>query len=317
MVPQGNVNNQANAQHKVTELDDKKKRASEVLKRVDQLIKSTELDKALLETKSAEEIDPQNVYAVALEERIKVLLAERLQAQRQKELIKRLPSLEPEGQKDYPDHKLQQSPAAVLQIVHHIAPPAATIALQSEQRVQPKTTPKPEDHQHQVVSPPVPDLKKIGTVNQTKRKPKVVMIDDDKDLLSVLSMSIESDGFEVISLNTSDEAYMLLRKLTPDIILCDINLETSTMGGFTFFEKVQEIDHLKRVPFIFLSGLNDDVLVRMGKEMGADDYLTKPIKEQNLLAALRGKLKRFEQLREMPTTYYHHSNATLPLGQSY
>jgi len=76
------------------------------------------------------------------------------------------------------------------------------------------------------------------------------MIDDDKDLLSVLSLSIESFGFEVIAVSTSDEAYVLLKKFTPDIILCDINLETSTMGGFTFFEKVQEIEHLKQVPFI-------------------------------------------------------------------
>ena len=96
-----------------------------------------------------------------------------------------------------------------------------------------------------------------------------------------------------------------MKKFTPDIILCDINLETSTMGGFTFFEKVQEIDHLKKVPFIFLSGLNDDVIIRTGKEMGADDYLTKPIKGQNLLAALRGKLKRFEQLREIPSPNIH------------
>jgi DNA-binding response OmpR family regulator len=122
------------------------------------------------------------------------------------------------------------------------------------------------------------------------------MIDDDSSLLSVLSMSIESGGFEVIPLTTSDEAYVLLKKFTPDIILCDVNLETSTMGGFTFFEKVQEIEHLKQVPFIFLTGLSDDVLIRTGKEMGVDDYLTKPIKE-NLLAALRGKLKRFEQLK--------------------
>ncbi len=148
-----------------------------------------------------------------------------------------------------------------------------------------------------------------------EQRPKVVIVDDDQDLLSALSMSIESAGFEAIALSTSDEAYILLKKFTPDIILCDINLETSTMGGFTFFEKVQEIEHLKHVPFIFLSGLNDDVMIRTGKEMGADDYLTKPIKEQNLLAALRGKLKRFKQLREMPSANIHNFTAALPLHE--
>ena len=148
--------------------------------------------------------------------------------------------------------------------------------------------------------------------DRMKHLPKVVMIDDDKDLLSVLSTNIESGGFEVFPLSTSDEAYVLLKKFTPDVILCDINLETSTMGGFTFFEKVQEIEHLKRVPFIFLSGLNDDVLIRTGKEMGADDYLTKPIKAQNLLAALRGKIKRYEQLRALPSTAQRDSYIGLP-----
>ena len=47
--------------------------------------------------------------------------------------------------------------------------------------------------------------------------------------------------------------------------------------------------------------------------MGADDYLTKPIKEQNLLAALRGKLKRFEQLREMQSVNIHNYPASSPL----
>ena len=300
MLAQTNSNNQSNAQHSVTELDDKKKRASEVLKRVDQLIKINELQKALLETNSAKEIDPHNVYAVALEERIKVLLAEQLQLQRQKELIKSQP-LETEVRKDCTIDKLPQSPADLTQNVNRNAE-TFTFALHSEQKVQPTTVLKPDVHQQQFVSAPAPDFKKSAVGNRMKYLPKVVMIDDDKDLLSVLSSTIESGGFEVFSLSTSDEAYALLKKFTPDIILCDINLETSTMGGFTFFEKVQEIDHLKRVPFMFLSGLNDDVIIRTGKEMGADDYLTKPIKAQNLLAALRGKLKRFEQLRELPST---------------
>ena len=307
MLAQTISNNQSSAQHPVTEFDDKKKRASEVLKRVDQLIKVNELQKALLETNSAKEIDPHNVYAVALEERIKVLVAEQLQMQCQKELIKSQPKLDAEVRKDCTIDKTPQLPAAVLQNVNRSASPlgAFTFALHAEQKVHTTTVLTPDKPQQQFVSTPAPDFKKMVVGSQMKHLPKVVMIDDDKDLLSVLSSSIESGGFEVFPLSTSDEAYTLLKKFTPDIILCDINLETSTMGGFTFFEKVQEIDHLKRVPFIFLSGLNDDVIIRTGKEMGADDYLTKPIKGQNLLAALRGKLKRFEQLREIPSINIH------------
>jgi DNA-binding response OmpR family regulator len=52
------------------------------------------------------------------------------------------------------------------------------------------------------------------------------------------------------------------------------------------------------VPFIFLTGLTDEVLVRTGKELGVDDYLTKPIAEQTLIATIKGKLKRFKRLKQ-------------------
>ncbi|MEK6565816.1 MAG: response regulator, partial [Bacteroidota bacterium] len=84
----------------------------------------------------------------------------------------------------------------------------------------------------------------------------------------------------------------------PDLIICDINLETSTMGGFTFFEKIREINELAEVPFIFLTGLTDEVLIRTGKELGVDDYLTKPISEKALLSTIKGKIKRFQELKK-------------------
>ena len=83
-----------------------------------------------------------------------------------------------------------------------------------------------------------------------------------------------------------------------DVIICDINLETSTMGGFTFYEKIQELENVQSIPFVFLSGLTDEVLVRTGKELGVDDYLMKPISEQTLVSTLKGKLKRFKQLKK-------------------
>lgn len=141
---------------------------------------------------------------------------------------------------------------------------------------------------------------------QQKPKEKVLIIDDDARLLEMLAESLENNGFDVIALSTSDEAYALLRKFIPDLILCDINLETSTMGGFTFYEKVQELKNVQTVPFIFLTGLTDETLIRTGKELGVDDYLTKPISEQTLVSTIRGKLKRFKQLKNSvnptPTT---------------
>jgi DNA-binding response OmpR family regulator len=119
-------------------------------------------------------------------------------------------------------------------------------------------------------------------------------------MLLLISQILTYHGYQVTSLTTSDEAYALLREWRPRLILSDINLETSTMGGFSFYEKIRELKHLHDVPFIFLTGLSDEVLIRTGKELGADDYLTKPISEQNLIAAVKGKLKRFGKLSQRP-----------------
>jgi len=132
---------------------------------------------------------------------------------------------------------------------------------------------------------------------QHKKKNKILVIDDDVRLLELLQTALEDNGFDVTAISTSDEAFALLRRFTPDLILCDINLETSTMGGFTFYEKAQELTNVQDVPFIFLTGLTDEALVRTGKELGVDDFLMKPISEKLLVSALRGKLKRFKQIK--------------------
>jgi len=131
-----------------------------------------------------------------------------------------------------------------------------------------------------------------------KKQARIAVIDDDGKLLDLICETLQDAGFSTLPFRTSDEAYAYLRtNPTPDLILCDINLETSTMGGFSFFEKIQWLEHVQEAPFIFLTGLTDEVLVRTGKELGVDDYLTKPISDQTLIATIKGKLKRFSRLK--------------------
>ena len=126
----------------------------------------------------------------------------------------------------------------------------------------------------------------------------LIVIDDDVKLLNLVSDILREASYSVRTFTTSDDAFRYLKENTPDMIISDINLETSTMGGFTFYEKVREMDHLQNVPFIFLSGLTDEVLIRTGKELGVDDYLTKPFSDETLLATIKGKLKRFKKLSQ-------------------
>ncbi|MEX1139398.1 MAG: response regulator [Bacteroidota bacterium] len=132
----------------------------------------------------------------------------------------------------------------------------------------------------------------------SSQKALILIIDDDEKLLTVISDTLQDAGFQTTPVTTTDEAFKILQKTTPDLILSDINLETSTMGGFSFYEKVREIERLHEIPFIFLSGLTDEVLIRTGKELGVDDYITKPFSPEGLIATIKGKIKRYRQMKK-------------------
>ncbi|HEX9615423.1 MAG TPA: response regulator, partial [Bacteroidota bacterium] len=140
------------------------------------------------------------------------------------------------------------------------------------------------------------DLELLSRIRSPKARPQLVVIDDDESLLSSMADMLCDRGFDVRAFTTSDEAYEFLLQSTPDLILADINLESSTMGGFAFFEKIQHIPRLSVVPFIFVSGLTDEVVIRAGKELGADDYITKPFVGETLVAIIKGKLRRYSEL---------------------
>jgi PleD family two-component response regulator len=141
----------------------------------------------------------------------------------------------------------------------------------------------------------------LGVVKGKKsKKPKIALIDDDEQVLPLMKETLVLAKYDVVSFSTSDDAYEFLKKAGVDLILCDVSLETSTMNGFLFYEKTRDLQHLQRVPFVFITGLNDDVLMRAGKEIGVDDFLVKPIHRENLLATVRGKIKRYEQLKLFP-----------------
>jgi CheY-like chemotaxis protein len=128
-------------------------------------------------------------------------------------------------------------------------------------------------------------------------KPTLYVIDDEEDTLDMIVRVLESAGFIVHAFNTSDEALGGLKRDTPDLIISDINLETSTIGGFSFYEKVRQLHHLSLVPFIFLSGMTDEGMIRYGKGLGADDYITKPFSGDMLVDTVKGKLKRYKQMK--------------------
>lgn len=135
-----------------------------------------------------------------------------------------------------------------------------------------------------------------------KAKGTVLLLDDDNSFLSVIKDVLSEAGYTCYTENSGEDGLKALETVTPDIVVCDIDFVKPMMNGFTFFEKFRAIDRFVDVPFIFMSGLDQDIIVRAGKQMGVDDYLTKPFDAELLIATIEGKLKRSREIKRVRRT---------------
>ncbi|MDP1677081.1 MAG: ATP-binding protein [Bacteroidota bacterium] len=130
----------------------------------------------------------------------------------------------------------------------------------------------------------------------TEPKQIILMVDDEESLTEIVGSVLESEGFTVLLAKNVDKGIEHLNVTTPDLIISDITMPGK--NGFDFFAHVRTLPHLQHVPFLFLTAHSDPESILVGKEIGSDDYLTKPVDFHLLLSTIRGKLKRKDQLNK-------------------
>lgn len=123
---------------------------------------------------------------------------------------------------------------------------------------------------------------------------KILIVEDDASLLAGLRDILELAGFTVATASNGLEGLAVLETFTPHLILSDIMMPK--LDGYRFFEAVRARPEWVSLPFIFLTARGEKTDIRRGKQLGVDDYVTKPFDEEDLVVAIRAKLDRRAQL---------------------
>lgn len=119
--------------------------------------------------------------------------------------------------------------------------------------------------------------------------PKILVVDDDPSISDMLTLVLETEGFDPVAVMDGNEAVPVFRESQPDLILLDLMLP-----GMNGVDICRAIRQESSVPIVMLTAKTDTVDVVLGLESGADDYITKPFKPKELIARIRARLRRTE-----------------------
>lgn len=123
-----------------------------------------------------------------------------------------------------------------------------------------------------------------------EHKYKVLVVDDEEDILEFLSFALSKDGFDVKTATSGTSAIPLAKEFKPDIIILDVMMPG--IDGIETCSQLREIKELENLMIVFLTARNEDYSQIAGFEAGADDYVSKPIKPKVLSSRLKALLRR-------------------------
>jgi len=125
-----------------------------------------------------------------------------------------------------------------------------------------------------------------------KRDVKILLVDDEPDILEIVGYNLKNQGYQVYSANNGVEALKTAKKIIPNLILLDIMMPE--MDGIETCEKIRTLKSLENTLIAFLTARNEDYSQVAGFDAGADDYITKPIKPKVLISKVKSLLRRLK-----------------------
>ncbi len=136
------------------------------------------------------------------------------------------------------------------------------------------------------------------TENTENEPKKLLLIDDDPNLILLVQDYLEFRGYAVITAENGREALDILKEEIPDMIICDVMMPE--MDGYTFVKNLRENPHTEWIPVLFLSAKGQSQDRVKGLNTGADVYMVKPFEPEELVAQVESTLKQASRLLERP-----------------
>jgi two-component system alkaline phosphatase synthesis response regulator PhoP len=130
-----------------------------------------------------------------------------------------------------------------------------------------------------------------------KKAKTIVCVDDEQDILDILSYNLRKEGYTVFTSDSGDKALPLIDRIRPDLVLLDIMMPG--MDGLEVCKRIRSNPHVRDAHVVFLTAKADEVDEILGLEFGADDYVTKPFSPRKIVTRLKAVFRRMDMRREL------------------
>jgi CheY-like chemotaxis protein len=125
---------------------------------------------------------------------------------------------------------------------------------------------------------------------------KILIIEDNRDVRENTAEILELENYEVFMAEDGEKGIAIAKRVQPDVIICDIMMPE--LNGYEVLLNLRKDKKTASIPFIFLTAKTERADVRKGMNLGADDYLTKPFEESELLDAVASRIKKYSFLKK-------------------
>ncbi len=122
-------------------------------------------------------------------------------------------------------------------------------------------------------------------------KTRVLIVDDDKNILQIIKLYLEKEGYEVVEASRGDEGLKLFDNQPPHIVLLDV-----MMPGMDGWQVCREIRKTSNIPIVMVTAKDETFDKVLGLELGADDYITKPFDPKEMVARIKAVLRRSQAI---------------------